>query len=192
MRGLQVFRLLLLSGGALAFLPESSLVGRKNVVRVWSTQEESSSVAGETAVTLSKPLGLILEEVQEGAAAGVFVKEISEAGSAFALADTIRGKTVSKVMGVDCTTLDFDAIMDLIVNTESDEVTLSFTSTNDAAETTPTHTYKVGDTVTIKVRQTGKEDLMFDAKVGDNLRQALIENKFEVYQGMKQKLGNCG
>ena len=192
MRDLQVFRLLLLSVGALAFLPDPSLVGNKKGVWVWSTQEESSSVVGETTVTLTKPLGLTLEEVQEGAAAGVFVKEISEAGSAFALADEIQGKTVAKVMGVDCTALDFDAVMDLIVNTESAEVTLSFTPMNDAAETTPTFVYKEGDTVTVKVRQTGKEDLIFDAKVGDNLRQALIENKFEVYQGMKQKLGNCG
>lgn len=140
----------------------------------------------ETTVTLTKPLGLVLEEVEEGAAAGVFVKEISESGSAYAMADTLQGKTLAKVMGVDCSALDFESVMELIVNSESDEVTLSFadTETDDA--------YPEGSTVTMRVQQPGKEDLVFDAKVGDNLRQALIDNGFEVYQGMKQKLGNCG
>lgn len=53
--------------------------------------------------------------------------------------------------------------------------------------------YDVGTKVTITVQQKdGADDLVVEAAVGDNLRQVLLDHGFEVYQGLKQKLGNCG
>lgn len=170
---------------------------------------EAAAAAAESTtemstVTLTKPLGLILEEVQEGLPMGVFVKEVAETGSAYAMADALQGRTITSVMGTSCTNLDFDAVMELIRNTSGDAVTLTFAplknlaaAADPAAVVTPppqvVEKYAEGTVVTIRVvQQPGKADLVFDAKVGDNLRQALLTNGFEVYQGMRQKFGNCG
>jgi hypothetical protein len=162
----------------------------------------AESTTSMSTVTLTKPLGLILEEVQEGLPMGVFVKEVAETGSAYVMADALQGRTITSVMGTDCSSLDFDAVMELIRNTSGDAVTLTFaplTAAGPAAAVTTLpppqlKEYAVGTVVTIRVvqQQQGKDDLVFDAKVGDNLRQALLTNGFEVYQGMRQKLGNCG
>jgi hypothetical protein len=160
-----------------------------------SASASSSNQADETTktVTLTKPLGLLLEEVQEGAARGVFVQDVTETGSAFAMADELRGWRLAKVMDTDCSALDFDAVMDLIRNSNGDEVTLSFAPLILPSSAVGTVAYAEGTVVTIRVQQTAarKPDLVFQAKVGDNLRQALIANGVEVYQGM-QKLSNCG
>jgi hypothetical protein len=173
-----------------------------------SLSSSSSTQADETTktVTLTKPLGLLLEEVQEGAARGVFVQDVTATGSAFAMADELRGWRLAKVMDTDCSALTFDAVMDLIRNSNGDEVTLSFAPlilpSSSAVGTTPSTAvaaaatvvaYAEGTVVTMRVQQTAarKPDLVFQAKVGDNLRQALIANGVEVYQGM-QKLSNCG
>jgi ferredoxin len=52
--------------------------------------------------------------------------------------------------------------------------------------------FTIGTTVQIKVIQDGNEDKTIDAKVGENLRQTLLDNKVELYRGLKKKLGNCG
>jgi hypothetical protein len=161
-----------------------------------SLSANSSNQADETTktVTLTKPLGLLLEEVQEGAAKGVFVQDVTETGSAFAMADELRGWRLVKVMDTDCSALTFDAVMDLIRNSNGDEVTLSFAPLLLSPSAVGTVDYAEGTVVTIRVQQQAggkKPDLVFQAKVGDNLRQALIANGVEVYQGM-QKLSNCG
>jgi len=150
----------------------------------------SSSVETEETTTLrlslEKPLGMILEENEEGQAAGVFVKDFAEEGSALAYKAQIAGATLSKVGTTDVTAQDFDSIMELIVAAES-TVDLEF-----AGVKPPVKEYAVGTKVTLTVQQKDKEDLVIEATVGDNLRQTLIDNEFEVYQGLKQKLGNCG
>jgi ferredoxin len=78
--------------------------------------------------------------------------------------------------------------MERITEAPEDAVDLQFLPSPTQAE----QTYDVGTTVTIHVLQKHKPDIFIEAKVGDNLRQVLIDNDFEVYQGMKQKLGNCG
>jgi len=40
--------------------------------------------------------------------------------------------------------------------------------------------------------QEGKPDAKIEAKVGNNLRKLLLDNKIELYKGAKKKLGNCG
>jgi ferredoxin len=52
--------------------------------------------------------------------------------------------------------------------------------------------FPVGTPVTIAVLEEGKPQTSIEAKVGDNLRQVLLDNKIEVYKGLKKKLGNCG
>ena len=157
------------------------------------SSETSSSVF---SVSLEKPLGLILEEVQEGQACGVYVKELAEAGSALAYPrpEQIVGATLSKVGGTDVTASDFDAVMGLL-QASAATVELEFIVQKEEpvpAAAPPVVEYAVGTQVTLTVQQKDGEDLIIQAKVGDNLRQVLLDNGFEVYQGLKQKLGNCG
>ncbi len=65
-------------------------------------------------VTLSKPLGLVLEEAG-GGAAGVVVASLVEGGAAEESGAVRAGDRLSRVDGADVTTLDFDAVMDALV-----------------------------------------------------------------------------
>eukprot|EP00977_Amphora_coffeiformis_P028586 scaffold36237_cov153-Amphora_coffeaeformis.AAC.1 len=158
--------------------------------RLFSTTDDQSPTTendvGVLSLSLSKPLGVVLEENVEGADAGVFVLQVGEAGSAAAHADDILGCKLLTVMGVDVTKSSFDSVMEAIIGAPEDKVELAFERKQPKVE------FDVGTVVTIVAQQEGKDDLVFEAKVGDNLRQALLDNGFEVYQGMKQKLGNCG
>ena len=165
---------------SIAFHPSLDRKGSTLLVRKAAPQPTAA-----TAYTLEKPLGLILEEVEEGQSAGVFVKEVGEGGSAFAYAESIAGSKLSTVQGEDVTALSFDDVMEKIMSAP-DSVDISFAVQEKVQE------LEVGTPVSIVVKQDGKPDLPMSVKVGDNLRQALLDNGFEVYQGMKQKLGNCG
>ena len=157
------------------------------------------------SVELEKPLGVILEEVEEGQAKGVYVLELAEEGSAASseFKDQLVGLTLANVMGTDVTNLDFDSVMDeliaapsplqldFIVPTALVEAEESTSSSPPAAE--EIDQFPVGTTVAIKVLgDKGNPETIIQAKVGDNLRKTLLENNIEVYQGLKQKLGNCG
>jgi len=158
-----------------------------------------ASATTSITVSLNKPLGLILEEVEEGAAAGVFVLEVGEAGSAAKseFADQFVGAKLSTVQGEDVKTLVFDEVMDKLINapdTVDLELLLKGETTTTAApdEAEPPASFPEGTKVTIKVLQENNVELPIEAKVGDNLRSVLLENNVELYQGIKQKLGNCG
>ena len=145
---------------------------------------------GNSAVvelSLSKPLGIMLEEVEEGSASGVYVKEVMDSGSAAEYAIQIVGAKLSTVQGEDMTTSTFEAAMDTIINAP-EMVEIKFL----LPQTVVSSDYVVGDTVLILAQQDGKDDIEINAKVGENLRQVLLQNGFEVYQGLKQTLGNCG
>eukprot|EP00529_Nitzschia_sp_RCC80_P032414 CAMPEP_0113484474 /NCGR_PEP_ID=MMETSP0014_2-20120614/23979_1 /TAXON_ID=2857 /ORGANISM="Nitzschia sp." /LENGTH=233 /DNA_ID=CAMNT_0000378075 /DNA_START=176 /DNA_END=877 /DNA_ORIENTATION=+ /assembly_acc=CAM_ASM_000159 len=169
-----------------------------------STDGPSSSTAAATTtstttpniiqVSLEKPLGMILEEVEEGVPAGVYVKELADGGSASTLDDIdLVGLVVSKVNGDDMTIKSFDDVMETLIDSPS-PVSLEFTTVNEGGEGDDgIADYDVGTEVTIKVvDDSGAETASIQAKVGDNLRQILLENNVEVYKGLKQKLGNCG
>lgn len=145
---------------------------------------------GVLSVSLEKPLGMILEEVEEGQPIGVFVLELAEEGSAAAseFKDQLVGLKLATVMGEDVTNLVFDEIMDKLIGASS-PVSLEFELEPTAGEKEPE--FEVGTTVTITVLEDGKENAI-EAKVGDNLRQVLLANNIEVYKGLKKKLGNCG
>ena len=163
--------------GVCAFSP---LVVRRTATRLYSSPTQGDILS----LSLVKPLGVILEENEENQAAGVFVKEVGDSGSAAEYAESIVGCKLLSVQGVDQTQASFDDVMEAII-AAPDTVTLEFEAKKELD-------FAVGTLVKIVAEQEGKEDLAFEAKVGDNLRQALLDNGFEVYQGMKQKLGNCG
>ena len=152
----------------------------------------SSSADVETdllSVELDKPLGMILEEVEEGAANGVFVKELAEEGSAATseYKDKLQGLKLLSVMGEDVSSLVFDDVMEKLIDAPS-PVSIEFQLSGAEED----EGLAIGTPVTISVVQDGKPDLAIDAEVGDNLRKVLLDNGVEVYKGMKQKLGNCG
>ena len=190
-----------LSDVVLAFVPTATTTRHALLSStLFSTTQDDEAVTTTTTttaenvlrLTLPKPLGIILEEVVEGSAAGVFVKEVGDAGSAAPHADALVKCPLVSVQGTDVTQYTFEAVMEAILSAP-DVVDLEFGVPNAAADEDNVIDYAVGTTVTIVAEQgNGKDDLVFEAKVGDNLRQALLNNGFEVYQGMKQKLGNCG
>jgi ferredoxin len=103
-------------------------------------------------------------------------------------------------MQADVTCLDFDAVMEKIIEAPS-PVSIDFeiqnvpSSVSEETEEVSTDSepqFDLGTVVTINVIQEGKPDLAIEAKVGDNLRRILLDNDVEVYRGLKKKLGNCG
>ena len=172
-----------------------SHVFRKAPFIPYSTSLFSSADSVKTgilSVSLEKPLGIILEEVKEGAANGVFVKELSETGSAYAsqYKDRLVGMKLARVMQDDVTSLTFDDVMEKIIGAPS-PLTIDF-EFEEATAPISEPQYEVGTTVTINVIQEGEPKKPIEAKVGDNLRQTLLDNNVEVYRGLKKKLGNCG
>lgn len=142
---------------------------------------------GVLALNLDKPLGMILEEVEEGQPKGVFVLELAEEGSAAQseFKDELVGLKVATVMGADVTNLAFDEVMEKLIDAPS-PVSIELTSGESEEGVKPE--FEVGTAVKIAVLEDGKETVL-DAKVGDNLRKLLLENNIEVYKGLKQKLG---
>lgn len=171
----------------------------------------SATTESTLSLTLEKPLGLILEESEDGSG-GVIVTQVNEGGSAFESpsAEQLIQSKISTVMEQDVSSLSFDDVMDAIINAPSPfDIEFALPSTAVAetettveaeaeveAEVVPTTpSYEVGTTVTITVQQpeTNKPDITLNGKVGDNLRKTLLANKdIELYRGLKKKLGNCG
>mmetsp|Transcript_19680 Transcript_19680/g.28953 ORF Transcript_19680/g.28953 Transcript_19680/m.28953 type:complete len:277 (-) Transcript_19680:348-1178(-) len=157
---------------------------------------------GLLSLELEKPLGIILEEVEENEPKGVKVEELSNAGSAYTCPykDQLVGLTLTKVMGEDVTCLVFDDVMDKIINAPSPvqieffgaEIEDSSEESIDEEDKEPEVSYEIGSKVMITVIQEGKDTAQIEAQVGDNLRKTLLENKVELYRGMKKKFGNCG
>lgn len=151
---------------------------------------------------LEKPLGLILEEVQENQPMGVKVGQISEGGSAHTspYRDQILGCKIVQVMDVNVGNMMFDNVMDCIVNAPSpvkisfEQVQLPPPPTNEQEEE-QVKSLEPGTVVEIRVQtstSSSENPQILNAKVGDNLRKVLLENKVELYKGLKKKLGNCG
>lgn len=87
--------------------------------------------------------------------------------------------------------MTFDQVMECIMDAPS-PLNISFEVDDDSVAASELQTFAVGTTVSIKVIQEGNPDKIIEAKVGDNLRKTLLDNKVEVYRGLKKKLGNCG
>ena len=182
---LQVSVVAICATQAFSFVPKASLKAQPLFLSSADVEQ------GVLSLDLEKPLGMILEEVEEGQPKGVFVLELAEEGSAAAseFKDQLVGLKVSSVQGEDVTQLAFDDVMDKLINAPS-PVSLELLSNEESGNAEPD--FAVGTPVTITVLEDDGKEIPVEAKVGDNLRQVLLENNVEVYKGLKQKLGNCG
>ena len=173
-----------------------------------TTLFSAASVASDAALlslTLEKPLGLVLEETEDGTG-GVTVTQVNEGGSAFESpsAAEIQGAKLVAVESRDVASLPFDDVMEAIIAAPSPltvEFALAAAPAPASAETDVTDeaeaaapTYAAGTPVAITVESPdgGAPARRIEAKVGDNLRKTLLANDVEVYRGLKKKLGNCG
>ena len=148
------------------------------------------------SIALEKPLGLILEEIEEGAPNGVKVRDLVETGSAYKseYKEKLVGLKIASVQGQNVAACTFEDVMEKISGCPSPvsiEFEVSTENANDEGSIGASQ-LPVGTDVTLKVLQNGKPDLSISAKVGDNLRSALLANNVELYVGLKKKLGNCG
>jgi ferredoxin len=141
----------------------------------------SASMSNTISVSLSKPLGLILEENDTGS--GVYVADVTDSGSAYASGIPV-GAVVAVINGKDVATASLEVVMEVIDST-SDPVQVEF-------RTRSVEVYQQGTTVSITILAPNHQTQIVSAKVGDNLRQTLLSANVEVYAGIKQKLGNCG
>ena len=185
MKMIQAFTLLL----AIATNCNAFTVTNTNVRFGKATISTSSQLDALLSIDLEKPLGIVLEEMEENAPKGVKVEELSDAGSAYAsqYRDQLIGLKLAQVGETDVTNMAFDDVMNCIINAAS-PVNISFEVPDEPA----VQQFNMGTVVQIKVIQEGNPDVTIDAKVGDNLRKTLLENKVELYRGLKKKLGNCG
>jgi ferredoxin len=188
------------------FVGTNSVSSVKRDVMLFSSSSSSSSSTdvAQTATTLSltleKPLGMVLEEMEENQPKGVYVLDLADEGSAIKspYKDQLVGLPLTKVMDVDVTAFDFDTVMEQLIAAPS-PVTLEFAllanedSTTSSSVPAVVEEFAIGATVTIKVLEDNdSKETIIEGKVGDNLRKTLLENNVEVYKGLKQKLGNCG
>ena len=167
-------------------IPTKSLSSQKVL---FSTTQQNLEQDNIKKLTLEKPLGLILEEVEEDQPKGVYVCEISDEGSASEYEDILVGKKLLTVMDQDVRNLIFDDVMDKLINAPS-PVSVEFLVEETMEEEKPE--YDIGTEVTVVVLNDDGTQTSIEARVGDNLRKTLLDNNVEVYKGLKKKLGNCG
>lgn len=87
----------------------------------------SSGGLGEYTVSLTKPLGIILEE-REAGKPGVQVASLVEGGAADASGTIVKGDALVALEGTDLTQADFDTAMDALIAAPDDrllDITLS-------------------------------------------------------------------
>ncbi|GMH57160.1 hypothetical protein TrST_g13319 [Triparma strigata] len=169
--------------------------------RLYSSSDVSSDVTDNSmkvsSFSLGLPMGLILEDGDEG---GVIVVDISETGSAAQQGSAIsKGDRVMSVNSTPTYALDFDKVMALIMfaaeTSETVEISLGREAERSAEEAqdggTSANALPDGTPVKLTVTSKGKTTEI-TGKVGDNLRTTLLDNKIDLYNSMKKKLSNCG
>jgi len=134
------------------------------------------------SVSVARPLGISLEEVQENAARGVVVTEVQKEGNAKATGKVNSGLFLVKANGIDVKYKTFDEIMDIFGATPTGEkVDLVFVD--------PNNVFK--GPAEILVKQASGPPLTIKALKGQNLRNVLLDAKVAVY-GERAKFTNCG
>ena len=131
-------------------------------------------------LSLSKPLGLVLEE-RPGGAGGVYVESLVDGGSALASGAVQAGDVVVSVAGTVVATSSFDSVMEAI-GAAPDEVALTLARLPAAGATAA-----AAEWAKVTVPGVGASDV----RTGTILRTALLDNKVEVYT-FKGKMMNCG
>lgn len=151
---------------------------------------------GAAGISLEKPLGLLLEERDDGGP-GAVVAGVAEEGSAVPLFESgeIRaGQALGTVAGVDVSGMGFDDVMDVLIGAES-PLEIAFADAEEEGETEEGEGEEglpQGTPVSVTVTKGGAPlDLGVTAAVGDVLLKRLKEAKAPVYTGMA-KMTNCG
>eukprot|EP00638_Chattonella_subsalsa_P005877 CAMPEP_0117758662 /NCGR_PEP_ID=MMETSP0947-20121206/15528_1 /TAXON_ID=44440 /ORGANISM="Chattonella subsalsa, Strain CCMP2191" /LENGTH=222 /DNA_ID=CAMNT_0005578925 /DNA_START=210 /DNA_END=878 /DNA_ORIENTATION=- len=150
-------------------------------------------------ISLSKPMGLVLEEIEEGKSCGVKIKEIAEGGSAALNSDIKVGMKLKKIESLDCTTFNFDDIMDQLIAAESPvNLILELESTSSKEKSLPlTESLPIAEAADENpgpfelsvIGPKGQKNVLV-VKKGSNLRKELQNNKIDVYE-MMAKMTNC-
>lgn len=133
-------------------------------------------------VSLQKPLGMTLVEVEENKKSGVFVEEVNEGGSAFQSGAIRKGLYLMEINGVDVKYEDFDTIMDLLIDAPAEKpLELVFIDPNLVMKGAATLTVTTIEGQTVEI----------PALKGQILRTVLQDAGLQVYKG-KGRVGNCG
>lgn len=139
------------------------------------------SALGDYEISLSKPLGIILEESEAGQG-GVQVESLAEGGAADISGSIVRGDVLKMIGEVDVSSSDFDSVMELLISAPSDKpIDLTFgdglgtmdIAPNLAKNTDPNDLFLVDEVVRKAVREVRKDDTS-KAKLGDLLRVEIV------------------
>ena len=169
-------------------------------------------------VTLTKPLGAVLEETGQTAGT-VKVDDLAEGGSALETGLLKKGDVLLTVMGEDVSAASFDDVMDLLINAP-EEVELSVRRTmisRKPRDLTPLTLTVDGKPLVVEVRSPLSAPhsflippscpslfvslgscvytcmlLALIAQRGAVLRTAIQKGGMEVHKGMKAKINSCG
>lgn len=135
------------------------------------------------SITVPRPLGISLEEVEENAARGVVITEVQKDGNAMTTGKVRKGLFLVEANNIDVKYKTFDAIMDIFSATpEGENVNLTFIDPRDVFN---------GPAEIVVKQQDGKAPLTIKALKGQNLRKILLEANVPIY-GDRAKFTNCG
>lgn len=151
--------------------------------RLINTALQAQKFDPDTFIKISaqKPLGLSLVEVEENKSRGVLVDEVKD-GSVKTIGTVSKGLYLIEVNGKDVRYLDFDSIMDTIIDAPADKpVDMVFVSPNDVMKGPAQLSVLTMDGKPVKI----------NALKGQILRNVLQDAGVEVYKG-KAKITNCG
>lgn len=133
------------------------------------------------SVSLSKPLGLVLEEVEPNEKRGVFVGECSPDGRAKASGKITRGQLLLEVNGIDVRNYDFDSVMDILIDAPVDKTIELILIDAKKVQNGPANlSVKLPDGRTVTV----------NSLKGQNMRRVLLDAGIDLY-GAKG-FANCG
>jgi len=146
-------------------------------------------------VSVPKPLGVVLEEVEPDAARGVYAIECDEASAAYA-AGVRAGDKIIAVTKRDATGATFDQVMNVLVGADS-PVALTLEREGDAPAAAPEPAAaaaapaadKAGRALIEVVDQKGASSIL-SAEAGTLLRTALLDNGVDLYSFVG-KMTNC-
>jgi ferredoxin len=175
-----------LLSSVLSFAPQMSPIGRLRVgpspLMMAGAPFKSDAdfdyfrVNREVSVTLTKPLGAVLEECKPS---GVRVEELQEGGSAAETGLLRKGDRLLSVQSTDVREASFDQVMGLLVEAAED-VELKVVRTNIVRK----------PRVVPKLAVDGAD--MGAVVKGTILRTAIIDAGVEVHRGLKAKMSQCG
>lgn len=134
------------------------------------------------SVSLIKPLGLSLEEVEENKARGVTISAVNDGGSAKESGKVTKGLFLVSANGIDLKYKTFDDIIDVFSKVpDGGKLNLVFIE--------PRNVFKGPAVISVKLPN-GK-DMVLNSLKGLTLRTVLQSAGVDVYSG-KSKLTNCG